>query len=168
MSDPWVILGLSPSYSVDLAALDARYHELSKVVHPDRQVGKSPAERRRALSLAVDVNAAYRSLRDPIRRAEALLARGGRAAERAAPSAEFLMDVMELREALASARAAGDLDGVRRMADAVRARRDRVIGALAAAFDGARDDDAVPLVAELRYLARFLDEVRAIEDEGGA
>ncbi len=168
MSDPWVTLGLTPTYGLDLSALDARYHELSKVVHPDRQAGRSPAERRRALSLAVDVNAAYRALRDPVRRAEAMLARGGRASDRAAPSPAFLMDVMELREGLAAARAASDLGRVRGMADEVRARRDRVIAGLAAAFGAGRDDDAVPLVAELRYLARFLDEVRAIEEEADA
>jgi len=168
LADPFTTLGLAPTYSLDLASLDARYHELSKVVHPDRQAGKAPAERRRALSLAVDVNSAYRALRDPIRRAEALLARRGVSHERAAPTPEFLMEVMELRESLADARLARDLDRVRRMADDARARRARVTSALGPLLDAGRDADAVPLVAELRYLARFLDEVRVIEEEAGA
>ena len=167
MSDPFATLGLAPSFSLDQAELEARYHELSKVVHPDRQAGKSPAERRRALSLAVDVNAAYRALRDPIRRAEAMLARSGRSGQEAAPSPAFLMEVMELREELADARRLRDLPRVQAMSEAARARRDRVTRELAALFDAGRDADAVPLVAELRYLARFLDEVRAIEEETG-
>ena len=165
MPDPFVTLGLAPSFTLDLAALEARYRDLAKVVHPDKQGGKSPAERRRALSLSVDVNAAYRVLRDPIRRAEAMLSARGKSVDRAAPSPAFLMDVMELRETLADARAARDLARVHQLSDEVLARRERVTTSLAAAFAEARDDDATALVAELKYLARFLDEVRAIEEE---
>lgn len=167
MADPFATLGLSPNFALDLAELEARYHDLAKVVHPDKQAGKSAAERRRALSLSVDVNAAYRALRDPIRRAEAMLGARGKSVDRAAPSPAFLMDVMELRESLADARAARDLVRVRAMAVDVAARRERVTAALSAAFAEARDDDATALVAELKYLSRFLDEVRAIEEEAG-
>ena len=69
-ADPFDTLGLEPVFDLDLAAAERRYRELSKVVHPDRFTTVSGPERRRALSKAVDVNEAWRRLRDPIARAE--------------------------------------------------------------------------------------------------
>jgi len=111
-------------------------------------------------------------LRDPIRRAEALLAlRGVSPGEgREAPAdPAFLMDMLEQREALAEARQARDGAAVRRMAKDVEARAAGVEGRLAAGFaPGASTGEPAALVAlvgELRFYRRFLDEVRAIEDD---
>lgn len=169
--DPFEVLGLPKEFALDLAVLEQRQRDLSRVVHPDKFAGGGAGERRRALSRAVDVNAAVRVLRDPIRRAEALLAsRGVRVDEAAAPKASpaLLMDVMELREELASAKGKRDVDAVRRLATGVRARNDRVLAALASALSGDSPgpaDAALALLGELRYLRRFLDEVRVIEED---
>jgi molecular chaperone HscB len=59
-------------FDLDVAALDARRKELSRALHPDRFASSPAAERRMALGRAIEVNEAFRALRDPIRRAEAL------------------------------------------------------------------------------------------------
>jgi molecular chaperone HscB len=171
MVDPFETLGIAPSFEIDLQKVEQRYRELSRVLHPDRHVGKPALERRLSLGKAVEVNEAWRIVRDPIRRAEALLRRAGvagvdeRAAERAEP--EFLMEMMEQREALASAKDKRDHAGVERLAAKI---RDSERNALARLADGFAQVDAdtrrlLPLLGELRYYRRFLEEVSAIEDE---
>ena len=182
MVDPFETLGITPSFDVDLPSVEKRYRELQRVLHPDRHVGGSPADRRASLGKAVEVNEAWRLLRDPIRRAEALLRRHGVRIEEGKepkPEPEFLMEMMEQREALSEARASGDAAAVERLADAIYDRQKNVTARITAALappgaaptssDGAASGEAsldhvVSLLGELRYYRRFLDEVSAIQD----
>jgi molecular chaperone HscB len=166
--DPFATLGIERAYDVDLAATEKTHRELSRALHPDRFVGASPSERRAALTRAVEVNEAWRIVRDPIRRAEALLELSGVAVgEDRAPKAdpEFLMEMLEQRESLAEAKQARDLAAVRRMAQAIEARARAVEAALAEGFARGGGAQLVGRVGELRFYRRFLDEVSAIEDE---
>jgi molecular chaperone HscB len=169
--DPFATLGLPRRYEVDPHELETRYRELQRALHPDRHASESPAQRRLALAKAVEVNAAYRALRDDLARGEALLAleRGpGRSAERATESPEFLMEMLERREALGEARSARDAARVRAMADEIGALQGRASGELIAAFARGGDgglEQAARLLGRLKYYRRFLDEVAAIEDE---
>jgi molecular chaperone HscB len=161
-------LGIEAEFEVDLGVVEKRHRELSRTLHPDRFVNAGASERRAALGKAVEVNEAWRIVRDPIRRAEALLElSGAKVAEgkEPEPDAEFLMDMLELREALSEAKAGKDLAEVKRMAATIAARSKAVEIVLA---DGFRRGDAALLVekvGELRFYKRFLDEVSAIEDE---
>src|SRR5690242_19979915 len=137
MVDPYETLGIAPSFDVDLTSVEKRYRELQRVLHPDRHVAGSPADRRASLGKAVEVNEAWRLLRDPIRRAEALLRRHGVRIEEGKepkPEPEFLMEMMEQREALSAARASGDPAKVEQLASAVRKREQDVVARVAAAF----------------------------------
>jgi molecular chaperone HscB len=173
MVDPFDTLGITAELDVDLSAVEQRYRDLSRVLHPDRHVAGSPSERRMSLGKAVEVNEAWRVVRDPIRRAEALFQRHGvtvseGAMPRAAP--EFLMVMMEEREALSDARAAKDAARVRKLAEKISGQEQGVWGRLVTGFraHGEKGEDLaklVPLLGELRYYRRFLDEVSAIEDE---
>jgi molecular chaperone HscB len=169
--DPFDILGIAPTFDVDLAAVEERYRDLSRVLHPDKHVGGSPAERRIALGKAVEVNEAWRLVRDPIRRAEALFRRRGvEVSEGNEPRAspEFLMEMMELREALANAKEKDDHAAAARLASQIRGREEAVMDRLSEGFrapgNGAHVGELVPLLGELRYYRRFLDEVSAIEE----
>jgi molecular chaperone HscB len=167
--DPFATLGMPANFDVDLSVVEKTHRELSRALHPDRYVASGASERRAALGKAVEVNEAWRIVRDPIRRAEALLElRGVDAGETAEPKAdpEFLMEMLEQREALADARHARDLPSVRRLAALVEVRSRDAEREMAAGFAGG--GPVPPLVAklaELRFYRRFLDEVSAIEDE---
>jgi molecular chaperone HscB len=166
--DPFAILGIAPSFDVDLAAVEQTHRELSRALHPDRYVGAGPSERREALTRAMEVNEAWRILRDPIRRAEALLRREGVAvSEDRAPPAdpEFLMEMLEQREALSEAIAAKDRVAVARLAAEVRARADLAERAVADGFAAKAMNTVTERLGELRFFRRFLDEVSAVEDE---
>ncbi len=74
---------------------------------------------------------------------------------------------MERREALTDARRARDLVKVRALTRAVREREQRVLAEMAKAFVQLPPDFAriQPLLGELRYHHRFLEEAMAVEDD---
>jgi molecular chaperone HscB len=173
MIDPFDLLGLEPRFAIDVSLLEQRHRDLSKALHPDRYAGAPAAERRLSLSRAIDVNEAMRILRDPVRRAEALLVRAGVAVGEVAepkPPASLLMEMMEVREELAEARRAQDSARIAKLADGMKRRQSEVERELGRLFDGIPRDDqsiagALPALGELRYVRRFLDEVNAIQEE---
>jgi molecular chaperone HscB len=168
-TNPFATMGVEARFDLDLAAVEKTHRELSRALHPDRYVSAGASERREALTRAVEVNEAWRVLRDPIRRAEALLGlRGLTLSEGREPKAapELLMEILELRESLAEARQARDLAAVHRMAKGIDERYGAVQADLTAGFgSGAPLEALAAKVGELRFYRRFLDEVGAIEDE---
>ncbi len=67
------VFGLRRSYDVDVPALEKQYRELSLQLHPDR-VGQADArERLKALEGTTALNEAFKTLKDPVRRAFYLL-----------------------------------------------------------------------------------------------
>jgi len=173
MTDPFETLGVEPRFDLDMRAVEQRHRDLSKALHPDRYAGAPAAERRLALSRAIDVNEAFRAVRDPIRRAEALVRRAGvpvgeTAEPKAAPS--LLMEMMEAREELSDAARGKDLAKVSALGAAMSARQRAIEARLGQklAEAGADQDkirEVLPAIGELRYVRRFLDEVSAIEEE---
>jgi molecular chaperone HscB len=173
MIDPFATLGLERTYDLDLRAAEKTHRELSRALHPDRYVASGASERRLALTRAVEVNEAWRIVRDPIRRAEALFALAGVPVgdtHEPKPAASLLMDMMEERETLAASRAKRDAARVGEQVTAMTAREEALERALARAFAEAGGEPAklVPHVAklgELRYYRRFLEEASATLDE---
>jgi len=164
--DPFALLGLSPAYDVDLAALERAFFERSKQLHPDRVAGAPAAERVAALSRARALNDAYQLIKKPVARAEYLLARAGVTIgdnERLDPA--FLMEILELREELAEARAAENTELVARLQGAMQARRTQALEALPGLF-AAGDTQAIKdRLILLRYINRYLEECDAALDE---
>lgn len=173
MSDPFELLGVDARFDLDLPALEKRHRDLSRTLHPDRYAGSPAAERRQALNKAIEVNEAWRTLRDPIRRAESLCERlhipvDASSYPPAAP--EFLMEMMEVREALAEAKNAADVSAVEKLRESVEASEAACLSDLEVAFAGAQSAHSLPeglvkRLGELRYYRRFLEEARSIEDE---
>ena len=60
------LFGLPARFAVDAAALEARYHELQREVHPDRFAAAPDPERRASMQLATRVNEAYQTLKSPL------------------------------------------------------------------------------------------------------
>jgi molecular chaperone HscB len=175
-------LGLAPSFSLELAELEQRQRELNRALHPDRNAGRPPAERRESLSRSMDINQAYRVLRDPASRAEALFELLGvhEVAERTVNDPALLSAMLEQREQLDEARREKDVERLRELKRENDERRREIERALGEAFApltarlaGATSDAGAPdgldsvrrLYGELKYVRRFGEEVAAIEDE---
>jgi DnaJ-domain-containing protein 1 len=104
-SDAFDILGLPPTFDLDRADIDRAFLARAIAVHPDLAGGQAESE-----ALSAGLNDAKRALIDPETRANVLLLRlGGPAAEKekSLPPG-LLMEAMEAREGIDSARDAGD------------------------------------------------------------
>ena len=170
--DAFDLLGLAPTLDLDLKTIEQRYRDLQKQLHPDKFTQASAQERRASLSRAVSVNDAYRVLRDDLARAELLYVRlGGRVREEKQPAdPELLMEVMDLREELASTKRAGAEVARAKLTADVREKNQHAHAALREAFsklEAGQDalEDAARALSRLRYYRRFLDEVASIEAE---
>ena len=178
--DHFAVLGVPRRYDVEAGALEARYKELSRQLHPDRFAKADPRARRASLQRTVQLNEAWRALKEPEKRAEYLLALGGvkiatddggARSGGVAASPALLMEILELREALGDARAAHDDAEVARMGEAMRARAGEAAARVAAGLTApagelttARLEGVARELVALRYFRRFLDEVAAHAD----
>ena len=175
--DRFVVLGLPRKFDVDLGAAESAYKELSRQLHPDRFAKADPRARKAALARTVEINDAWRTVKDPLRRADYLLElagfglvgddqKGGQTATTkkvAAPPA-FLIEILELRDELAEAQRSNDAVKVAFMAEEMRSRAAAAMKAVAAAFEADQFEEAARMVVAFRYYQRFLDEVAAHEE----
>jgi molecular chaperone HscB len=172
--DAFDVLGLAPALDLDLAALEQRYRDLQRALHPDKFVHASSSERRESLSRAVSVNDAYRLLKDELKRAELLFQRltGSKADDGQTADPELLMEVMDLREELAEARKRRDGARGHTLASEVREREQTAREELQSAYallavgtNPTAHAKAARALGRLRYYRRFQDEAAALEDE---
>jgi molecular chaperone HscB len=171
-ADHFQVLGVERRFALDLAALERRYKDLTRILHPDRFARADPRARRASLARTVQLNDAWRTLKDPVRRAEYLLQlaglevggedgttrRGPDGARQRVPVPQaLLLEVMELREGLAEARG-GDPARVAGMVGEVRGRCERAMSEVAAALEAGDHDAAGRALVAVRYYHRFVDE----------
>ncbi|MCL6482038.1 MAG: Fe-S protein assembly co-chaperone HscB [Firmicutes bacterium] len=185
-TDYFAFFDLPRRLGLDERALEASYHELSWRLHPDRFAQASEAERRLSLDRSAQLNDAFRTLRDPVRRVEYLLwlagrRREGEARQQAPP--ELLEEVFALNETLEELRQARHAGGeaaaeasLRRQLEAEQQKLETLLAAVdaelaeaAAAWDRALDSGAAaePLLDRLNeilnrrsYLRNLVENIR--------
>lgn len=170
---------LPPSFDLDVPQLERRFRELSLQLHPDRFAQADARERRLSLEQTTALNDAYKTLKDPSRRAFYLLKLHGVDLDREDSGtqkdmpAEFLEEILELREELEGAISARDLTRAQAMAVDVTARQREALteaaNALRALHDGADEPALVKkashALGRVRYFTRFLEQVEEFEEE---
>ncbi|HWF59707.1 MAG TPA: Fe-S protein assembly co-chaperone HscB [Nitrospira sp.] len=106
-TDYFTCLGSPRRLTLDPKKLEAKFYELSWTFHPDFYQTKSTEEQTISLSNAAVLNTAYRTLRDPIQRAEYLLAleTGSVKDIRTSPPADLFEEILELQDTLEEYRA---------------------------------------------------------------
>src|SRR5688572_20791302 len=65
--DLFTRFGFEPTFDVDSAALEKRYFELQRRLHPDRFANRPQKERDYSLQHAANLNEAHQVLRSPVR-----------------------------------------------------------------------------------------------------
>jgi molecular chaperone HscB len=75
--DFYGFFGIERKLTLDADILQRRFYELSRQWHPDRFSRKSAEEQAKALDATAVLNDGYRTLRDPLKRAEYLLTEEG-------------------------------------------------------------------------------------------
>lgn len=114
--DHFAVLGVERAWHLDRARLAERHLALTRELHPDRFAQASPRERLLSLERTTALNDAFRTLNDPIRRAEYILRQAGighrdhdlaRGHETAGTDPEFLEEIMHVRERMLELDVAG-------------------------------------------------------------
>ncbi|MCP4592097.1 MAG: Fe-S protein assembly co-chaperone HscB [bacterium] len=101
---------LPRGYDLETQEVERRFLSLSRSIHPDFFTTQPPEVRQMSVRLSAEINEAYRVLKNPVLRAEYLLELAGgesAAADKSVP-AEFLGEVMLLREEIEDALAGDD------------------------------------------------------------
>jgi molecular chaperone HscB len=111
-SDYFTCFGLPRLLTIDAQALETKFYELSRTFHPDFFQRKTDAEQTISLENSALLNTAYRTLKDPIRRAEYLvqLEAGSAKDIRTSPPADLFEEILELQEDLDEFRTASSDD----------------------------------------------------------
>jgi len=163
------IFGLPVSFEVDTADLAERYRDLQRAVHPDRFANATDRERREAMQMAANINEAYQTLKSPLQRARYLLQLKGIDFDDQKDTSfdsEFLMEQIELREALAEVKDNPDaLTRLNELMLDINQRINTMQSELAAALGNNNLDPAKALVHKLQFLHKLRIESENLEAE---
>jgi molecular chaperone HscB len=160
-------LGLAPSLAVDPDDLKKRFYERSREWHPDRFSRATPAEQQKALDMTALLNDAFRTLRDPVKRAEYFLQENGVELSKEVPP-ELLEEVFELNMALEELRGGDEsarqsLEGARTKFTGMRDAIDRELAEKFREYDGSRAHGVLETIRGIlnrrRYIRNLVNEV---------
>ena len=162
------LFGVPARFDIDTVALEERYRELQREVHPDRFAAASQAEQRVSMQLATRVNEAYQTLRSPLLRAGYLLALSGVDPEfetNTAMPPEFLADQMEKRDVLTAAAAAGDWERMIALSSDLRLEQDALLARIARQLEAGDWAQAAATLRRLKFLEKFGEDIAAAEED---
>lgn len=164
------LFGLPVSFEVDQELLALRYRELQRAVHPDRFANASEQEKRLSVQQAAQINEAFQVLKSSLSRARYLLELNGMPLDDSDTRMDplFLMEQIELREALGEVRGKADpFDALNRVRDDIEGRERELIESLQPAFaDGGSEalEGARETVRKMQFMQRLLSEVDELEE----
>jgi molecular chaperone HscB len=154
---------LEPALSLDAEDLKRRFYERSRQWHPDRFGRGSDEEKQKALEMTAVLNDAFRTLRDPVSRAEYFLKEKGFELSKEAPP-ELLEEVFELNMALEELRE-GDESARPQLMEARNrfvAMRDSIDASLAEAGERGDLEQVRALLNRRRYIRNLIREVENV------
>ncbi len=158
--NPFSILGLTPGFDMDLQALETSYFKEQRLYHPDRFIGKPPAERNAALQKSADINEAFKALKTSLTRAQTLLAMEGVIVgtdkDTAKPSSSLLMETLEWRESIDEAATLGALKTVEIPIDAAHS---HCLSQISALYAEANWPEMAQATLRLGYLEKALEAI---------
>ena len=160
--NPFQIFGLKPQFKIDEQALEEKYLDLQRKVHPDRFASASEAEKRVAQQWATLINDSYAKLIDPVERGKLLCELMGKSvdSERSGSLDEiFLFDQLERREAISDAKSAGDVQTLALLKKEIHQEKTELLSELEKALDQSADAGvAEEIIKKLMFLNRQLQD----------
>lgn len=168
-SDFFEIFAIPVAWQVDSRQLQSRYLKLQQEFHPDRYASQSDTEKRLAVQTASLINQAYDTLKSPLKRAQYLLELKQIDASQDShitSDGAFLMEQIELREALSEVRDSDDpfaaLDSLRTGVEGSFAEQQNQFQAQ---YQDSDFDHAFNTVAKMQFSSKLLDEIEQLEAE---
>jgi molecular chaperone HscB len=151
-------LDLPRHLTIDAKDLEKRFYALSRQLHPDLHSRKSQAEREQAEESTAVLNDAYRTLRDPIARAEYLLKLEGfdigEQTTKDVPP-ELLEEVFELNMALEEADVE-QLESARKRFEGMRGEIDAELEQTFGKWDATKNREALTAVRGLLNRRKYI------------
>ncbi|KAF8096478.1 hypothetical protein N665_0307s0009 [Sinapis alba] len=158
--DYFQIFGLEKKYELDAGtgSLEGKYKDWQKKLHPDLVHNKSQKERDYAADQSAKVTEAYRTLTKRLSRAMYIMKLNGKHVneEETITDPTLLMEIMELREAIAEANDSKELDQIRSQ---VQEKLKQSSDSFAEAFESHRFDEAVKCIQRMTYYERACEEI---------
>lgn len=162
------LFGLPCQFELDGSLLSTQFRELQRRFHPDNYATASERDRLLSVQKAAQINDAYQTLKDPIARAEYLLSEQGfdiRGEQKTLQDPMFLMQQMELREALEDIPSAGDPEQALVDFDgSVSAMYKNQLAELTSQLNQSQWDIATDSVRKLKFVIKLRSEIEQLED----
>ncbi|MGD8784702.1 MAG: Fe-S protein assembly co-chaperone HscB [Thioalkalispiraceae bacterium] len=163
------IFGLPVAFQIDISILTERYRELQKTVHPDRFANSSDRDRRLAVQQAALINEALSTLKSPLKRARYILQLKGVTFDdenETTMDPEFLMEQMELREAVADVKAQDDpFSSLNQIMESIKNNMDKMIRDLQDLISKDELEAAKMQVQKLQFLEKLMHECEGLEQD---
>lgn len=163
---------LPVSCQVDLQRLSSQYRALQRAVHPDRFAGDDERQQRISIQYASHVNEAFDTLKQPLPRVIYLLKLAGRDVDmerNTIMDPGFLMEQMELREAVADIRSASNPEQeIERLASQVDADILRYLQRFEGFWSSGTEQDleqAETVVRKMQFMVKLAAELEQLESE---
>ena len=168
MNNPFALFDLPVAFQVDSALLNERYLALQKSLHPDNFSAASAQEQRLAMQKSAEINDALRILKDPIARADSIIALNTgeqeNPEEKSNKDIGFLMQQMEWRETLENIENRQDTDELTAFAQEINQIRHAILSELSTALDAQQWDIARAITDKLRFIKKLQAEIERVEE----
>ena len=168
MNNPFALFDLPVAFQVDSALLNERYLALQKSLHPDNFSAASAQEQRLAIQKSAEINDALRILKDPITRADSIIAintgETENPEEKSNKDIDFLMQQMEWRETLENIENRKDTDELTAFAQEINQIRHAILSELSTALDAQQWDIARAITDKLRFIKKLQAEIERVEE----
>lgn len=168
MLNPFEIFDLPVDFKLDTQVLNARYLELQKTLHPDNFASSSAAEQRIAMQKSTEVNDALKTLKDPILRAEAIVALNTGEQQdleqKSTQDVAFLMQQLQWREQLEELENQKDESGISAFAKEIKQETQQLLTALSDSLQAQQWAQAAQLCDKLRFTRKLTEEIDRVEE----
>jgi molecular chaperone HscB len=163
------LFGLPTQFTVDGSLLASQFRELQRRFHPDNFATASERDKLMAVQQAANINDAYQVLKNPISRAEYLLAQHDhdiRSEQKTLQDPLFLMEQMELREELEEIGShQNPEEQLMDFESKVKKMHQQQLQLVADQIDNKNWITAADSVRKLKFIAKLLVEIERLEEK---
>lgn len=169
MNNPFALFDLPIEFQLDQNRLSERYLALQKALHPDNFANSSAQEQRLAMQKSAEVNDALQILKDPILRADCIIALNTgeqqNTEEKSTHDMAFLMQQMQWREQLEEIENTQDIDGLMTFSVEIEQNNKEKISEISTALSMKDWQQAKLINDRLRFIKKLMTEIERIEDK---
>ncbi|MGQ0285692.1 Fe-S protein assembly co-chaperone HscB [Pasteurellaceae bacterium 22721_9_1] len=169
MKNPFALFDLPVNFHIEQAILSERYLALQKSLHPDNFAHCSPQEQRLAMQKSAEINDALQILKDPILRADAIIAihtgEQQNLEEKSTKDMAFLMQQMEWREHLEQIEQNQNSEQLTVFLAEIEQEQQDILSELSTALLSQQWQQAKAINDKLRFIKKLLQEIERIEEQ---